>query len=350
VSIHVEGIVKRFRVREGIPEGSVFGGAHWLISLLFRARSTLREYTAVAGVDLNVERGELFGLLGPNGAGKTTLIKCLATLLTPDEGTARINGYDLRAETEQVKLSVNLIGSGHWIGFDYGLTVQENLQFFGDLYGLDRATLRTRLEEAVSLLELADKLREMPHNLSSGERQKVLLAKGFLVRTPVFFLDEPTVGLDPLSARDVRRYVHETLRRDLGVTILLTTHYMQEAEELCGRVAIMDQGRIVACDTPAALKQRLQEQEVLEVVSNEMSATVRQALRALPAIQGVAEQEMGDRGEGCQLRILTNDVDQAAAQVVDLLHREGMIVAEIGPTESTLEDVFLALTGRGLIA
>src|SRR5947208_15090832 len=141
--------------------------------MLLRLRCPLRECTAVYGAHLTIERGELFGLLGPNGAGKTTLIKCLATLLTPDAGTARINGYDLQRETEQVKLSVNLIGSGHWIGFDWGLTVRENLEFFGYLYGMDRATVRARMDEAVALLGLAEKLREMPHNLSSGERQKV---------------------------------------------------------------------------------------------------------------------------------------------------------------------------------
>jgi ABC-2 type transport system ATP-binding protein len=347
-AIRVEGLVKRFRVREGVPTGWGFGDAHWMISMLFRARSVLREFTAVNGVDLAVERGELFGLLGPNGAGKTTLIKCLATLLTPEAGTARINGYDLRRETEQVKLSVNLIGSGHWIGFDWGLTVRENLEFFGYLYGLDRATVRARIEEAVSLMGLADKLRAVPHHLSSGERQKVLLAKGFLVRTPVFFLDEPTVGLDPVSARDVRRYVQQTLSAELGVTILLTTHYMQEAEALCRRVAIMDRGRVIACDTPEALKRGLQQQEVLEVAAPELPGAVREALHALPAVQGIGEQLAGDGEAGCQLRILTDDADRAAAQVADLFRREGVPVTEISPAEVTLEDVFLALTGREL--
>jgi ABC-2 type transport system ATP-binding protein len=346
MSVQVEGLVKQFRVREGVPTNSGFGHAHWFISLLMRWHNPLKEFTAVNGVDLAVQHGELFGLLGPNGAGKTTLIKCLATLLTPESGTARINGYDLLRETEQVKLSVNLIGSGHWIGFDYGLSVRENLEFFGYLYGMDRPTVRARLDEAVALLGLADKLREMPHNLSSGERQKVLLAKGFLVRTPVFFLDEPTVGLDPVSARDVRRYVQETLSRDLGVTILLTTHYMQEAEALCARVAIMDRGRIIACDTPSALKRHLREQEVLEVAAGELPAAVRESVSALPAVQGVAEQEGIE--DGCQLRILTDDMDRAAAQVADLLRHQGVAVAAIGPAETTLEDVFLALTGRGL--
>jgi ABC-2 type transport system ATP-binding protein len=347
MSITVEGLVKRFRVREGLPVGSGFGNTHWLISVLMRTRNPLKEFTAVAGVDLAVERGELFGLLGPNGAGKTTLVKCLATLLTPDAGTARVNGYDLRRETEAVKLSVNLIGSGHWIGFDYGLSVRENLEFFGYLYGMDRATVRARVEEAVALLGIAEKLREMPHNLSTGERQKVLLAKGFLVRTPVFFLDEPTVGLDPVSAHDVRRYVQETLSRTLGVTLLLTTHYMQEAETLCDRVAIMDQGRVIACDAPEALRERLREQGVLELEAEAaLPAPVREALRTLPSVQGVAGQEE----DGGSLRILTDDPDRAAAAVVDLLRREGVAVTGIGPAETTLEDVFLALTGRGLAA
>jgi ABC-2 type transport system ATP-binding protein len=348
MSICVEGLTKRFRVREGVPTGWGFGDAHWMISMLFRARSALREFTAVDGVDLAVETSELFGLLGPNGAGKTTLIKCLATLLTPEAGTAHINGYDLRRETEQVKLSVNLIGSSHWIGFDWGLTVQENLEFFGYLYGLDRATVRARIDEAVALMGLGDKLRTVPHDLSSGERQKVLLAKGFLVRTPVFFMDEPTVGLDPVSARDVRRYVQETLSGKLGMTVLLSTHQMQEAESLCRRVAIMDQGQVIACDTPAALKRRLRQREVLEVATAALPATVGDTLSTLPAVQAIAAQQAGNGRSGCQLRILTEDVDQAAAQVVDSLRREGIPVSGIEPAEVTLEDVFLALTGRGL--
>jgi ABC-2 type transport system ATP-binding protein len=201
----------------------------------------------------------------------------------------------------------------------------------------------------VALLGIGEKLREMPHNLSSGERQKVLLAKGFLVRTPVFFLDEPTVGLDPVSARDVRRYVRETLSGKLGVTLLLTTHTMQEADALCDRVAIMDRGRVIACDTPRALKQRLGEQEVLELTAGVLPAPLQEALRALPAVQGVGEPE-ADGEEACHLRILTCDVDRTAAAVMDLLRHEGVAVSEIAPAERTLEDVFLALTGRGLAA
>src|SRR6266702_1154274 len=142
MSVQVEGLVKQFRVREGVPTNSGFGHAHWFISLLMRWHNPLKEFTAVNGVDLTVEPGELFGLLGPNGAGKTTLIKCLATLLTPEAGTARINGYEL--------------------------SVRENLLFFAYLYGMDQPTVRARMEEAVALLGLSDKLGEMPHNLSSG--------------------------------------------------------------------------------------------------------------------------------------------------------------------------------------
>jgi len=347
VAIKTFGLTKRFR-KEKIPAG-VLGRSHWLLSLTLKLKlRKAEEFTAVDHVNLEVRRGELFGLLGPNGAGKTTLIKCLSTLLIPDEGTAIINGYDLLEEPEKVKRSINFLGSGQWVGFDWALTVRENLEFFANLYGLSPKTAKERIAEALNIVGLKDRADEKPHRLSAGMRQKMLLAKGFLIRTPIFFMDEPTIGLDPVSAREIRRYIKEKLRDEMGETILLTTHYMQEAQQLCDRVAIMDRGKIVACGTPEDLIRGLKRKEILEVEAVNIGPELLDEVRRIDSVENVGSRIEDEVMASGVIRVHTYDVESALPNVLQAIDRRGGKVLHVSISEPNLEDVFIELTGRGL--
>lgn len=217
---------------------------------------------AVDHVNLKVESGEFFGIVGPNGAGKTTLTKLLTCLLYPDEGTATVNGYDIRKDRKMVKASSSLICG--WWGTLFNRTVRQNLLFWGRMFGLDEKTANERISRVLDALLMKEKPDELPWHLSLGMRQKMALAKAFLVRTPIVFLDEPTIGLDPNVAYSIRRFIRE-LNEEFGQTIFMSTHYMFEAEVLCDRVAIMNEGKIVSVGSPQELKNLVRKSNILEV-------------------------------------------------------------------------------------
>ena len=351
--VETHSLTKIFYRRKGIPTFSTLGSDHWIHYLLVRHGSEVETVKAVDRVSLQVERGEIFGLLGPNGAGKTTLMKVLATLLIPDEGSATINGYDLVTEANQVKLNINLIGSAHWTAFDWGLSVEDNLGFFASIYGLSRRTTKVRIQEALGMVGLEDKKKEVPGKLSSGQRQKLVLAKGFLVRTPLFLLDEPTIGLDPTSAREVRNYILQKLRGEFGLTTILTTHYMQEAEDLCDRVGILDRGKLIACDTPDNLKRKVNQ------LMGDSEATL--LIEALNANEAFIKDLSKDRNlvritktEGAEgtlsstIRIHCTEPGQFETQLREKAGKHGVEIRDLRPSEPTLEDVFMYLTGKGL--
>jgi len=347
-SIQTFNLRKEFHTRKRIPTFSTLGWAHWIMHLIVSRGSDVRKVVAVNDVNIRVKRGELFGLLGPNGAGKTTLIKCLSTLLVPDGGTALINGYDLTEESDKVKMSISLVGSGAWIGFDWGLNLEENLLFFAKLYGLSKQEAEARIYEALEVVDLSDKRKETPGNLSSGMRQKLLVAKGFLTRAPIMFFDEPTKGLDPASARDVRKYIKEKLNTELKETILLTTHYMQEAESLCDRVAIMHEGRIIACDSPSSLVSKLRTKGIVEIEALNAGPEVVSQIQGLNLVEGVSKTEGVEGSLTGTIRIHTEEADRVIDHVIEIMRRNHARVLAISPSEPTLEDVFMSLTGRGL--
>ena len=208
------------------------------------------DFTAVDGISFSVARGEVFGLLGPNGAGKSTLIRMMVTLLPPTSGTAVINGFDVRKQADQVRRSIGVIPQA--MTTDLELSVEENLLIFAKLYGVPRDRRMRLIPELLAAVELTQWANKQVKNLSGGMRRRVEIARGLVHEPRVFFLDEPTTGLDPVS----RTAVWDMLRKVKGerdLTVLLTTHYMDEAEVLCDRVAIMDHGKIIAIDTPKAL-------------------------------------------------------------------------------------------------
>lgn len=225
----------------------------------YRALLRLRrqeDLTAVDSVTLHIREGELFGLLGPNGAGKTTLIKMLCTLILPSEGRALVCGRDIVTEAGVVKRLIGLVDCQER-SFFWRLSGRQNLQFFAALYGLRGAQARQRITELLALVRLDEHADRRFMNYSTGMRQKLALARGLLPDPPLVFMDEPTRSLDPVSARELRIFIRETLVERLGRTVVLVTHRLEEAQELCDRVAIMNHGRIIACGPVAEIKQHM---------------------------------------------------------------------------------------------
>ncbi len=223
-----------------------------------------KELVALEDVNLTVERGELFGLLGPNGAGKTTLIKVLTTLLAPTSGWARVATHDVIQNPQLVRPRINMVSGGESSGYGL-LTVRENLWMFSQFYGMPSKEANQRIVDLLKMVGLEDRIHTKSSDLSTGLRQKMNIVRGFLTDPEVLFLDEPTLGLDVGAARDVRKLIRGWLDADKFRTLLLTTHYMVEAEELCDRVAIINKGRVLACDTPANLKHNLQRDAIFEI-------------------------------------------------------------------------------------
>ncbi len=347
-AVEVYGLEKRFVRRQGLPGDTSVGSFQWLYSTLLKYRNKPEFVRALNGVDLRVARGEVLGLLGPNGAGKTTLIKCLATLLKLDGGEAYVNGYNVRTQPDEVRLSINLVGSGHWVGFDWGLTIEQNLHFFGSLYGLSRSERQERIDQTLGRLGLEEYRRATPDVLSAGQRQRMLLAKGFMVRTPVFFLDEPTVGLDPEGARDVREFIRTQLIGHTGTSAILTTHRMNEAEALCGRIAIMDRGKVVAHGTPLELRRLAGERSVLEIHTRPVPLAALAAVREIGGVLTAAVSPVGGEGLEESLRVHCEDVDRTCESVIATLKDHGVNVLSLEQQETTLEDAFIGITGRRL--
>src|SRR5512140_1490748 len=230
-------------------------------------RKVRKELVALQGVDLEVRQGELFGLLGPNGAGKTTLIKVLTTLLAPTSGRARVAGHDVVKEPNKVRALINMVSGGESSGYGL-LTVRENLWMFSQFYGLPSKLANERIRALLKIVGLEDRMNTKSSDLSTGLRQKMNIVRGFLTDPQVLFLDEPTLGLDVGASRDARQLIRDWLLQDRSRTLLLTTHYMAEADELCDRVAIINHGRVLACDTPSALKRQLQRDALFEIAVN----------------------------------------------------------------------------------
>jgi ABC-2 type transport system ATP-binding protein len=301
-----------------------------------------RELVALKDVTLAVQRGELFGLLGPNGAGKTTLIKILTTLLTPTSGRALIDGLDVVTQHKLVRERINMVSGGESSGYGL-LTVRENLWMFAQFYGLDYATTYRRMDEMLEIVGLADRKNTKISDLSTGLRQKMNIVRGFITDPEIIFLDEPTLGLDVAAARDVRRFVRDWMQQR-NKTLLLTTHYMVEADELCDRVAIIDRGQVLACDTPSNLKRRLQRDAIFHIETSYLSNGSADGFEAIPGVNKVTRQHRDDR---TSFEFLLTAEEVLAPIVAQLTERNAKILT-LQKREPTLEDVFIDLVGRRL--
>jgi len=315
--IQVDGLARTFRTGKG----------------LFRRSSKVVE--AVKGIDFAVERGELFGLLGPNGAGKTTTIKMLITLLLPTSGQARVLGYDVVQQAREVRRKV-----GYVFGGDRGLYERlsglDNLRYFAELYGVPPRESKQRIGELLELVGLTGREKERVEGYSRGMRQRLHIARGLLHRPEVLFLDEPSIGIDPVGARELRTTVKDLV--ESGTTVLLTTHYMFEADELCDRIAVIAGGQIVALDTPEELKKQVTTGTVLEIDVFGLPDGLLDRVRAEPGVQSVV---VGVQGQAQVLTVHARPGADVSRTVMG--HLEGSRFGRVITREPTLEDAYIEL-------
>jgi len=308
-----------------------------------KERKIRRELVALANVNLQVEPGELFGLLGPNGAGKTTLIKILTTLLSPTSGKARVAGYDVVEEASRIRPLMNMVSGGESSGYGL-LTVRENLWMFSQFYGVPSKEAYRRIDDLLKRVGIFDRRHTKSSDLSTGLRQKMNIVRGFMTDPDVLFLDEPTLGLDVGASREVRGLIREWLDEVKKRTLLLTTHYMVEADELCDRVAIINQGRVLACDTPSALKQRLQKDAIFELETSPLNGLTARTIEDLPEVlKATAEEHDGS----ATLNLILAE-EGALGPVINVFTQKNVRILKLSKREPTLEDVFVDLVGRSM--
>jgi ABC-2 type transport system ATP-binding protein len=300
------------------------------------------EFVALSGVDLEVRPGELFGLLGPNGAGKTTLIKILTTLLAPSAGRAWVDGLDVVTQAKEIRPRINMVSGGETSGYGI-LNVRENLWMFARIYGVPNADITARIDAMLDVVALKDKAASRVSHLSTGQRQKMNFCRGFITDPKILFLDEPTLGLDVTSARAIRRFLREWMAERPGRTMLLTTHYMAEADELCDRLAIIDKGRVLACDTPANLKRRVQKFPIFEL----SLAPGANGVAEVGQLTGVHQATRAETPTTVELKVALEEEAAIGAVVQTVVTRGGKILT-LKKVEPTLEDVFIELVGHGL--
>lgn len=302
-----------------------------------------KELVALNDVALQVQRGELFGLLGPNGAGKTTLIKILTTLLAPSTGWARVAGFDVVTQPDKVRPRINMVSGSESPGYGL-LTVRENLWMFAQFYGVPTKEANKRIEELLEIVGMSDRIHTKSSDLSTGLRQKMNVVRGFLTDPEVLFLDEPTLGLDVGASRDVRAFIRRWVNENPTRTVLLTTHYMVEADELCDRVAIINQGRVLACDTPANLKHRLQREAIFHIEASPLDGLPTTIFESLPGVNRVAHRA----GDGRSALDFILEREEALGTVINTMNSHHIRLLRLDKREPTLEDVFVDLVGRSM--
>jgi len=298
------------------------------------------DFIAVKGVSFSIEKGEIFGLLGPNGAGKTTTILMLATLLKPSGGAASISGLDVIREPGRVRSVVGYVSQE--IAVDEFLTARENLWLHGKLYHVSSKDLLHRIDEASHMVGLDDRLDDLVGTYSGGMRKRLDIAEGLLHRPQLIFLDEPTLGLDIQTRRRIWDYIR--LLRDEGLTVFLTTHYMEEADQLCDRVAIMDHGELKVLDTPQNLKAKLGGDVITLGLSDPSETTIRRAQEVFSGLEWISRTELYPHG----VILISSNSDAALPRLMQIADENGLGIISITLKHPSLDDVFLAHTGHDL--
>jgi ABC-2 type transport system ATP-binding protein len=291
---------------------------------------------AVDKLNIGVERGEVFGLLGPNGAGKTTAISMLCTILKPTSGTAKVNGFDIVKQATQVRKSIGIVFQDPSI--DDRLTGKENLYMHANLYGVPPNEQRSRIEKVLKLVELEDRANDILRTYSSGMRRRLEIARGLIHYPKILFLDEPTIGLDPQTRDHIWVYIKE-LKETQDITIVLTTHYMEEADRLSDRVAIIDYGKIVAQDTPTQLKRTL-EGDVITIRAKEVEQLLTVLATRINILKNSKNQD--------RLEITVKDGEALVPRIVEIAAENKIKVEAVVLRQPSLEDVFLHYTGRAI--
>jgi len=295
-------------------------------------------FTAVNGISFVVEEGEIFGLLGPNGAGKSTLIRILTTLLPPTSGSARVNGCDVVAQADGVRRSIGVIPQA--MTSDLELSIAENMLIHAKLYGVPRARRKRVIRELLEAVELTAWADTQVKHLSGGMRRRAEIARGLVHEPKIFFLDEPTTGLDPVSRVSVWDML-ERIKGERDLTIVLTTHYMDEADKLCDRIAIVDHGQLVALDSPMTLKASIPGKNVLEVSFTTVPEGWSQRLEVLPRVEGVIQRDN-------VFRMASSNGPATTLALMETAAEAGVTVQSLSVQSTSLDDVFSHYTGRAL--
>jgi len=297
------------------------------------------DFTAVDDVSFSVSAGEIFGLLGPNGAGKSTLIRMMTTLIPITSGKARIAGHNVAKQPDAVRRTIGVIPQA--LTSDLDLTVEENLQIYAKLYDVPAPERKRSIDELLELVDLTKWRDAQTKTLSGGMRRRLEIARGLVHHPKIFFLDEPTTGLDPVSRVAVWEMLGN-IKAQRQLTILITTHYMDEADRLCHRIAIVDHGKLVALDTPMALKASVPGSNVIEVQFENAPEDWEQRLRGLSEVTSVQHEGAG------MFRILTSNGSRTTTELVEMAVHSGAGVKSLSVQNTTLDDVFVHFTGRQL--
>lgn len=305
----------------------------------YKIKKSKTSFIALDDVSVSIRKGEVFGLLGSNGAGKTTLIKVMAGLLAADSGTGQVMGFDIYTEHKKIRSKVSLVAPTADVGTDNNLTVRQNLEFWAVVYDLEKEQRKSRIDEMLDFLDLRQYENHWPMSISAGNRQKLAIARSLLVKNPVIFLDEPTVKLDAKGAEAVRALVKK-INREFGITVILTTHYIFEAEELCERVAIMHKGKIISCDTVTNLRRNLQKYDELVITCKNIHDEALSIIRALSYVIVCAVQEN-------TLKIQMENLHEKLIEILKILRVHGIDIIEVATNEPTLADIFVETIGEG---
>ncbi|HEX9385745.1 MAG TPA: ATP-binding cassette domain-containing protein [Anaerolineales bacterium] len=300
-------------------------------------RKSFGENQAVQGVSFDVEQGEIFSLLGPNGAGKTTTISMLSCLLRPDAGDARIMGHSIRSEAMEVKSVLGVVPQE--IALYEDLTARENLTFWGKMYGLRGSALKSRVNEVLDVIGLSDRANERVGKYSGGMKRRVNIGVALLHKPKVIYMDEPTVGIDPQSRRNILDSV--VALKDQGMTVLYTTHYMEEAQELSDHIAIMDHGRMIACGTNDELVKLVGGQTRIDLTVSVEPSKISDAWRNIQGVKHVAVEEE-------RISVLGDDSNKVLPRLFEAASQQSARITSVDIREPNLEAVFLHLTGRAL--
>ena len=312
------------------------------MSIILEARNLAKNYgdfTAVKGITFDIKEGEIFSLLGPNGAGKTTTISMLSTLYNPTSGDATIGGHSITKDPMAVKQIIGVVPQDLALYED--LTARENLLFWGQMYGLSGQPLNSRIEEVLQQIDLVEKAKDRVKTYSGGMKRRVNIGVGLLHKPRLLFMDEPTVGIDPQSRRAILETVKDLNRQ--GMTVLYTTHYMEEAQELSDRVGIIDHGELIALGTQKELTQQVGQTEtlILHISENDDADSLAKSLNG---VKDVLEASAGDH----QVSVIAHEAEDVLAVVVTKANERGVRIRSIDIREPNLEAVFLHLTGRAL--
>jgi ABC-2 type transport system ATP-binding protein len=305
------------------------------VSKVFRTK--VKTVKAVDDISFDVRRGEIFGLLGPNGAGKSTLIRILTTLLRPTSGTAYLDDYELGRDPERIRLIIGVCPQNSTL--DVELTAYENLEFYGELVNVDKDRLDARIWDLLKMAGLSDFARARVGTFSGGMRRKLEIVRAFIHHPLILFLDEPTIGLDPEARREVWQQI-ATLN-DEQTTIILTTHYMDEAEKLCNRIAFVDRGRLIALDTLENLKRLVPEGDLIEIGIEAVGDPLIEAIQEHPLINSVAVKNQ-------KLVISAKNGSKVLPKIVEIFEKYAVPMTSISIRSPSLEDIFIHLTGKNL--